>query len=103
MGMGMEENQVCGRNQEFSVESEMFLKHLSQNAKYTDRHTSRAPSYSTCAANFITQRHSVAYPQKWHFLKTLHYDPGYTLDVSLVTAMMRVQILSLKTPNVFQI
>ena len=38
----MEENQVCGRNQEFSVESEMFLKHLSQNAKYTVRHTSRA-------------------------------------------------------------
>ena len=26
----MEDNQVCGRNQEFFVESEMFLKHLSK-------------------------------------------------------------------------
>lgn len=34
----MEKKQVCGRNLEFSVKPEMFLEHLSYDAKYTDRY-----------------------------------------------------------------
>lgn len=69
-GKVVEEKQVCGRNQGFSVKPEKFLQHLRHHAQYTAGYTGRRPS-CTCAAQALHKD-----PQ-WHLLRTLHKHVGH--------------------------